>query len=121
MPPVNGFPNRLRAMFKELVDNAIDAMNVKAWRVRELRVVTRSSGGNIDVLIEDSGPGIPAALRLKIFEPFYSTRKAAGRHLGTGLSSAQQVATEHEGTIIVAPGENGGCCMRVVLPALRQR
>ena len=121
MPPVNGFPNRLRAMFKELVDNAIDAMNVKAWRVRELRVVTRSSGGNIDVLIEDSGPGIPAALRLKIFEPFYSTRKAAGRHLGTGLSSAQQVATEHEGTIVVAPGENGGCRMRVVLPALRQR
>ena len=124
MPPVNGYPNRLRTMFKALVDNAIDAMNVKGWRTRNLRVTTRGSNGNIEVLIEDSGPGIPAELRLKVFEPFYSTRKAGGHHLGTGLSSAQQVAAEHEGSIIIDPGENcelGGCRMRVVLPALARR
>ena len=120
LPPINGFPNRLRTMFKAIVDNAIDAMNAKGWNRREMRVTTRGAGGNVDVLIEDSGPGIPAELRLKVFEPFYSTRKAGGRHLGTGLSSAQQVVAEHEGTIVIDPGELGGCCMRVVLPALRK-
>ena len=123
MPPVNGFPNRLRTMFKAIVDNAIDAINVKGWHRRELRVTTRSASGNVEVLIEDSGPGIPVELRLKVFEPFYSTRKVGGRHLGTGLSSAQQVAAEHEGVIVIDSGETGdlgGCCMRVVMPALRK-
>lgn len=118
MPPVNGYPKRLRTMFKALVDNAIDAVNIKGWNERELRVITRGSSGSVEVLVEDSGPGIPSELRYKVFEPFFSTRKAGGHHLGTGLSSAQQVASEHEGSIEINPAENGGCCVRVVLPTV---
>jgi len=95
-------------------------MNAKGWTRRELRVTTRAVSGNIDVVIEDSGPGIPIALRLKVFEPFYSTRKAGGQHLGTGLSSAQQVAAVHEGVIRIEASDFGGCAMRVTLPALRK-
>ena len=120
MPSVNAFPNRVRSMLKALVDNAIDAMNNKGWRERELHVTTRASGDSLEVIIEDSGPGIPPELRLKVFEPFYSTRKASGRHLGTGLSSAQQVAADHDGVIEIDAGEQGGCRVRVVLPALRK-
>jgi nitrogen fixation negative regulator NifL len=117
MPSVNAFPNRLRSMFKALIENAVDAMNVKGWRERELRVTTLGNKGSVEVIIEDSGPGIPAELRLKVFEPFFSTRKAAGRHLGTGLSSAQQVAADHDGFVNIEVGEPGGCRVRVVLPA----
>ena len=120
MPSVNAFSNRVRSMLKALVDNAIDAMNNKGWRERELHVTTRASGDSLEVIIEDSGPGIPPELRLKVFEPFYSTRKASGRHLGTGLSSAQQVAADHDGVIEIDAGEQGGCRVRVVLPALRK-
>ncbi|SDG58112.1 nitrogen fixation negative regulator NifL [Propionivibrio dicarboxylicus] len=120
MPPVLGYAKRLRTMFKAIVDNAIDAMNAKGWTQRELRVTTRAASGNISVIIEDSGPGIPIALRLKVFEPFYSTRKAGGQHLGTGLSSAQQVAAVHEGVIRIEAGDAGGCAMHVTLPALRK-
>lgn len=49
MPPVNAYPNRLRTMFKALVDNAIDAMNAKGWNQRELRVTTRGSNGSVVV------------------------------------------------------------------------
>jgi len=121
MPSVIGYPNRLRTMFKALIDNAIDAMNIKCWRQRDLLVTTRGSNGNVEVIVEDSGPGIPTDLRLKVFEPFYSTRKGSGDHLGTGLSSAQQVAAEHDGMIEIDPGERGGCRVRVVLPAQRKR
>ena len=117
MPSVNAYPNRMRSMFKALVDNAIDAMNTKGWRERELHVTTRGHGGSVEVVLEDSGPGIPPELRLKVFEPFFSTRKAGGRHLGTGLSSAQQVAADHDGVIEIDAAEQCGCRVRVVLPA----
>lgn len=120
LPAVNGYANRLRAMFKALLDNAIDAMNTKGWRERELLVTTRGDNGSVEVVVEDSGPGIPAELRLKVFEPFFSTRKAGGHHLGTGLASAQQVAADHDGVIEIDPAESGGCRVRVVLPALRR-
>jgi len=117
IPSVNAYPNRMRSLFKALVDNAIDAMNTKGWRERELHLTTRGQGGSVEVMVEDSGPGIPPELRLKVFEPFFSTRKASGRHLGTGLSSAQQVAADHDGVIEIDAAEHGGCRVRVVLPA----
>ena len=117
LPSVNGHARRLRAMFKALVDNAIDAMNTKGWKSRELHVTTRGGSSSVEVLVEDSGPGIPAELRLKVFEPFFSTRKAGGRHLGTGLSAAAQVAADHDGGSETDPAGWGGCSVRVVLPA----
>jgi nitrogen fixation negative regulator NifL len=115
LPSINGYPNRLRAMFKALVDNAIEAMNVKGWRERELAVISRSVDGAIEIVIEDSGAGVPAGVRLKVFEPFYTTKKNGG-HLGTGLSSALQVAQDHGGAIEIDPADAGGCRVRVVLP-----
>ncbi len=120
MPSVSAYPNRIRTMFKALLDNAIDAMNIKGWNAREVLVTTRGDRDSVEVIIEDSGPGIPEDLRLKVFEPFFSTRKSGGHHLGTGLSSAQQVAAEHEGVIEIDPGTNGGCRVRVVMPAQRK-
>lgn len=116
LPNLHGYPNRLRAMLKAVVDNAIEAMNVKGWRERELRLATRSLAGAIELTIEDTGPGIPPEIRLKVFEPFFSTRKPAGHHLGTGLSAAQQVALDHGGSIELDPANGGGCKVRVVLP-----
>jgi len=120
MPSVNGYPNRMRSMFKALIDNAIDAMNTKGWRERDLQVTTRGDRERVEVVIEDTGPGIPADLRLKVFEPFFSTRKAGGRHIGTGLSTAQQVAADHDGVIEIETADGGGCRVRVALPALHK-
>ena len=120
MPAIIAYPNRMRSMFKALIDNAIDAMDTKGWRERELLVTTRGHNGRIEVVVEDSGTGIPPELRLKVFEPFFSTRKAGGRHLGTGLSTAQQVAADHDGVIEIEPAERRGCRVRVVLPVQRR-
>lgn len=116
LPAINGYPNRLRGMIKALVDNAIEAMNVRGCAERELTLSSSSDGGNVEVAIVDSGPGIPEALRLKVFEPFFTTKKAGGTHLGTGLSSAQQVALDHGGTIEIDPVPGGGSRVRVILP-----
>ncbi len=123
LPTINAYANRMRTLFKALVDNAIDAMNTKGWRERELLITTYgdmgsgNNDGNVEIVIEDSGPGIPPELRLKVFEPFFSTRKASGHHLGTGLSSAQQVVADHNGVIDLEETARGGCRVRVTLPA----
>ena len=120
LPARQGHPNKLRALFKALVDKAIDAMSGRGWRERELLVITRAQLGSIEILIEDSGPGIPPAQQLKVFEPFYTTKREGNRHLGTGLAAAQQVAADHGGTIEIDPAKAPGCRVRVVLPVKRR-
>lgn len=117
LPSLHGHPNKLRSLFKALIDNAIEAMSGRGWRERELSVITRARLGSIEVVIEDSGPGIPPAQQIKVFEPFYTTKH---RHLGTGLAAAQQVAADHGGTIEVDPDKTAGCRVRVVLPVKRR-
>jgi len=113
---VRGYPNRLRALFKALIDNAIESMNTKGWQTRELTLTTLQLVGppnSIEVCIGDTGPGIAPDLRLKVFEPFFTTKP---RHAGTGLAIAQQIVTDHGGTLAIDPGATGGCRVRVILP-----
>jgi protein-histidine pros-kinase len=93
-------------------------MNGKGWRERELSIVSRSIADGIEIVIEDSGAGVPAAARLRVFEPFFTTKRNGG-HLGTGLTSALQVAQDHGGAIEIDPREGGGCRVRVFLPLKR--
>lgn len=113
LPVVVGRGNRLRALFRQLIDNAVDAL--AGCRRRELRITTAAEDGAIVVTVEDSGPGIAPELHLKVFEPFFTTRKN-GRRSGMGLAMAQDVVSEHCGAISIDPDYTGGCRLRVILP-----
>jgi C4-dicarboxylate-specific signal transduction histidine kinase len=107
-------------LFKAVMVNAIEAMSKSGWRERELSVITRAQLGSIEIVIEDSGPGIPPEQQIKVFEPFYTTKRAGNQHLGTGLAAAQQVAADHGGTIAIDPKKVAGCRVRIVLPVKRR-
>lgn len=109
LPPLLGRPLQLRMLFKALVDNAIEAMDVKGWRRRELVIASSVERSCTVVTVSDSGPGIAPELRHRAFEPFFSGKPGAGRHLGTGLSRAQQIVSDHGGVIDLEDGPNGGC------------
>lgn len=115
LPHVPGRPVQLRMLFKALVENAVDAMNVKGWNRRELAVSTLVRGSRMQVLLEDSGPGMAQEVKLHAFEPLYSTRCGGGRHLGTGLSRAQQVVADHGGIIDLEDNAKGGTTVMVEL------
>jgi nitrogen fixation negative regulator NifL len=120
LPTLQGYPNKLRSLFKALIDNAIEAMSTRGCRERELIVATRAKLGSIEILIEDSGPGIPPAQQIKVFEPFFTTKRDGQRgHLGTGLTTAQQVAADHGGSIEIDAAKAPGCRLRIVLPVKR--
>lgn len=109
LPSVLGRPLQLRMLFKALVDNAIEAMNVKGWKRRELTLVSAVNADRIVVSVLDSGPGIPEEWRLKAFEPFFTAKNGSGKHIGTGLSRAQQVVADHGGIIDLDDSPSGGC------------
>jgi signal transduction histidine kinase len=69
----------------------------------------------VEVAVADTGSGIPAADRKRIFEPFFST-KEAGRGAGLGLFISAEIVREHEGRIEVDSEEGRGSVFRVILP-----
>ncbi len=115
LPPLFGFENRLRAVLKQLIDNALDAMDDAGVRQRELRLITQSAPGAIRITLEDTGTGVPEALRLRIFEPFFTTKENAGR-MGMGLPMVQEVINQHGGTVHLESGPQGGCTVNLLLP-----
>jgi nitrogen fixation negative regulator NifL len=115
LPAFVGREGRLRGLFKQLIDNAIDALEALRGKQRELRVVTQSDGQTILVSIQDTGPGIPEPIRFKVFEPFFST-KGPATNGGVGLSMAQQIVNEHAGTLGIDEDCRHGCRVVVRLP-----
>lgn len=113
LPSMLGRPLQLRMLFKALVDNAIEAMNVKGWKRRELSLTSAVDGERIVISLFDSGPGIPEEWRLKAFEPFFTAKNGSGKHIGTGLSRAQQVVADHGGIIDLDESPSGGCAVLV--------
>jgi nitrogen fixation negative regulator NifL len=113
---ISGNPGQLTNLFKQLVTNAVEAVNDRRGGQRELRINCTSRADHIEVFVEDSGPGIPDDLRYKVFQPFFTTKGAARQHLGLGLAMAQEVVTRHGGTIDIDPTYHTGCRVRVQLP-----
>ncbi|MDD2686570.1 MAG: nitrogen fixation negative regulator NifL [Gallionella sp.] len=113
---IPGQPAQLVNLFKQLVANAIEAVNEQRGGTRELRLSCRPLTDHFEVFIEDSGPGIAHELRYKVFQPFFTSKGAARQHLGLGLAMAQEVANRHGGTIDIDPEYRHGCRVRVQLP-----
>jgi signal transduction histidine kinase len=70
----------------------------------------------VTIEIQDDGPGVPAALAGRVFEPFFST-KDVGEGTGLGLSIAMGIAEAHGGTLTLTPTQKGAC-FRLAIPAV---
>ena len=119
LPTIQGDAAALRTLFRVLVANAVEAMNVRGWRERGLTIITAPHGTQVEVELTDTGPGIPQALRLKVFEPFFSTKPGRSGARGVGLSLAQEIVSRHRGILEVDAHHEGGCRLRVSFPRAR--
>lgn len=116
LPWVMGRESRLRSLLKQLIDNAIDAMSARAITHRELLLRTFADKDGVRVEVIDSGPGIPAELAVKVFEPFFSTKAPHTGCRGMGLPMVQEIVTEHAGTVFIDREHRPGCRIVVELP-----
>ncbi len=114
LPVVEGDAGQLHQLFANLIINAQHALETSRGP-RLLRIATSLKNDSLVVDFQDNGPGVPAALRGRIFEPFF-TKKPVGAGTGLGLSFAFGVAQAHRGALtLLETGE--GAHFRVVIPA----
>jgi len=102
LPPVLADERRLSQVFLNLFLNAGDAMAGTG----EVRVGARGSGGGVEVVVEDTGPGIPPADLARVFDPFFTT-KAPGQGTGLGLSVCHGIVASFGGEIAAEAGAGG--------------
>jgi signal transduction histidine kinase len=103
--------SRLERAVANLVLNACEAAASKAGQVV---VSTTGSRSSLQINVWDNGPGIPAALRESLFEPFVSYGKAAGN--GLGLAIAKQIVEDHGGKIYLDTRSENGTLFTILLP-----
>jgi nitrogen fixation negative regulator NifL len=118
-PHMTGRPRQLATLFRQLLTNAIEAIRETRGEARDIHLATRTRDDSIEVVIADSGPGIPSEWQLKVFEPFFTTKGAEQQHLGMGLTLAQDIVTRHGGVIEVDPDYARGTRLRVQFPRSR--
>ncbi|MBB5021266.1 ATP-binding protein [Desulfurispira natronophila] len=111
VPLVRCYPQQLNQVFMNLLINAAQA--IEQWGT--ITISTRRQGNQIVVSISDTGPGVPADLQQKIFEPFYTT-KPVGVGTGLGLSIVQEIIHRHGGTINVKSCAGEGTAFTMILP-----
>ena len=124
LPRITGDVDRLQQVMINLLLNAVQAMPDGGTLSVETRSVRRArpglEGGAEQSFamfaVHDTGVGIPADIKDKIFDPFYTTKEGQGG-TGLGLAVVSGIVKEHDGWIDVEDGNAGGTVFRVYLPA----
>jgi len=108
---VDCYASLLNQALMNLISNAIDAMAGRGI----LRISTGAQGELYSIVVTDSGPGIPAALRERVLEPFFTT-KPVGQGTGLGLSITYSIVRKHQGTIELSEPPGGGASIAIRFP-----
>lgn len=103
---------QMHIVFLNVLLNAAQAMGLRG--VIEVGIAT--AHGACKVSVADRGPGITPAMREKIFEPFFSTKR---RGAGLGLPTARRIVESHGGSLTARPRDGGGTVLAVTLPLRR--
>lgn len=99
-----------------VINLALNAMDACAeGAVPQVTVRVQADGEHVALIVEDNGPGVPAAEVPHIFKPFYTTKRR-GAGTGLGLKICSDVVTAHGGHIEVHERLGGGASFRVLLP-----
>jgi len=112
LQPFPGKPQALKRCLWNLLDNAIKYG-------KRARVLVRDDDEQLEIRVQDEGPGIPPSEIGKVFEPFYrvdSSRSRATGGTGLGLSIAKGIAEDHGGRLELRNRAKGGLEARLVLP-----
>jgi C4-dicarboxylate-specific signal transduction histidine kinase len=118
-PLVRADETMLGQVFLNLLTNAVQAIPDGDADGNEVAVrAGADADGNLVVEVADSGPGVPAHLRTRVFEPFFST-KPFGQGTGLGLWISHNIVTGLGGSIAILGDAGRGATFRVVIPAAR--
>ncbi len=116
LPLVRADAAQLERVFWNLVENAVKFSPAQA----PVRISAGTGGGRVTVRVTDSGRGIPAQLRARVFEPFFRGRGEPGAGSGLGLAIARGFVEANGGQIVLQGGRDRGTSFAVSFPLVRQ-
>lgn len=114
IPPLLCREVQVGQILTNLLNNAFDAITQHPCKERWTTVEARSSGGQVQIEVVDSGPGIDDESRANLMQPFFST-KTRGLGMGIGLSLSRAIAQDHGGSLALRP-DTQHTCFRLTLP-----
>ena len=109
LPEIYAVSSQIQQIFFNLILNALDAMPAGG----KLEIKARERERGVEMIFQDTGPGIPENKRNDIFEPFFSTKEGG---TGLGLTVSYNIVTAHGGTLDLVNGNKPGACFRLFLP-----
>ncbi|HEY0255048.1 MAG TPA: ATP-binding protein, partial [Kofleriaceae bacterium] len=110
---IRGHAGQINQVFMNLLTNAAQALSGRERS--EITIQTRGEGDAVEVRIGDNGPGIPAEVLPRIWDPFFTT-KDVGEGTGLGLSIVHELVERHGGSIEVDTKLGEGTTFVVKLP-----
>ncbi len=110
---VSGHAGQIGQVFMNLLTNAAQA--VSGRDAATIRIESRGDADRVVIVIADNGPGIPAQVLPRIWDPFFTT-KDVGKGTGLGLSIVHELVERHGGTIAVDTELGKGTSFTVTLP-----
>lgn len=129
LPKINVVPQDIGRVLLNLINNAFYAVQVETQNSASqqqtpqkqpeykptVMVSTKNRGNHVEIRVKDNGPGIPASIVDKIFQPFFTT-KPTGQGTGLGLSLSYDIVKAHGGEIKVETNEGVGSEFIIQLP-----
>lgn len=116
LPAVRGDADQLRQVLTNLLVNAHHALQgIDGPRRLLITSRYRKQDGKVIVKVKDNGPGVPAEIRSRIFEPLFTT-KEVGVGTGMGLSLCHRIMEGHGGGIALGNGHDSGAVLVLKLP-----
>ena len=112
-PQARGDEQKLQQVLLNLLVNAESAM--EGTQLRHMSLTTQRKHGMVQIIISDTGRGMPPAVSQRVFEPFFTT-KPPGEGTGLGLSVSYGIIQAHEGTISVESTPDVGTTFTILLP-----
>lgn len=117
---INLVSQELGRVLLNLINNAFYAVSERKKASKEaydplVQLITKRKGDWVEIKIQDNGIGIPASVKEKIFQPFFTT-KPTGQGTGLGLSISYDIVKAHGGEILVESKEGEGTQFCIRLP-----
>jgi PAS domain S-box-containing protein len=117
LPQCHGDVGLIEQVFLNLTQNAARSLkNVSGSK--QIAITSCTVDNQIQVAVSDSGTGVPEELKDRIFDPFFTTNPDGS---GIGLSIAQRIVTDHNGSLTVTSGKLGGAHFTVTLPIEKRK
>jgi nitrogen fixation/metabolism regulation signal transduction histidine kinase len=108
-------PEMLHRVLANVIRNAAQALRGAGKRPGQVRVAVAIEPERFVVTVDDDGPGIPAAVKEALFDPYVTTKRGG---TGLGLSIVKKIIVDHGGTIDAGWSPLGGARFSIVIPRL---